>query len=53
MKFLTLPLSQKKERGAKTSSNLKNISKTPKNFLLVTLATNYHKLSLLSLVVRP
>ena len=31
----------------------KNISKTPEKFSLVTLVTNYHKLSLLPLVVRP
>ena len=30
-----------------------NISKTPEKFSLVTLGTNYHKLSLLPLVVRP
>ena len=29
-----------------------NISKTPEKFSLVTLGTNYHKLSLLPLVVR-
>ena len=52
MKFLTLSHT-KKERGAKTYSNFKNISKTPENFSLVTLVTNYHKLSLLPLVVRP
>ena len=52
MKFLTLSLT-KKERGAKTYSNFKSISKTPENFSLVTLVTNYHKLSLLPLVVRP
>ena len=41
MKFLTLPLTKKKikkkrererEKGEKTSSNFKNISKTPENF---------------------
>ena len=53
MKFLTLPLTKKRERGAKTLSNFKNISKTPEKFSLVTLVTNYHKLSLLPLVVRP
>ena len=52
MKFLTLSHT-KKERVAKTYSNFKNISKTPENFSLVTLVTNYHKLSLLPLVVRP
>ena len=52
MKFLTLPLT-KKERAAKTYSNLKKISKTPEKFSLVTLVTNYHKLPLLLLVVRP
>ena len=52
MTFLTLPLI-KKERGAKTYSNFKNISKTPEKFSLVTLVTNYHKLSFLPLVVRP
>ena len=43
---------KKRERVAKTS-NFKNISKTPEKFSLVTLVTNYHKLSLLPLVVRP
>ena len=52
MKFLTLSLIKKGERGAKTS-NLKNISKTPEKLSLVTLVTNYHKLSFLSVVVRP
>ena len=45
MKLLTLPLIKK--------SNFKNISKTPEKFSLVTLVTNYHKLSLLPLVIRP
>ena len=47
MKFLTLPLNKKKrERGAKTWSNFKNIAKTPEKVSLVTLDTNYRKLSL-------
>ena len=33
--------------------NHKNVSKTPEKFYVVTLVTNYHKLSLLPLVVRP
>ena len=45
--------SHKKERGAKTYSNFKNISKTPEKLSLVTLVTNYQKLSLLPLVVIP
>ena len=47
--------SQKREweRGARTWSSFKNISKTYKMFSLVTPVTNYHKLSLLPLVVRP
>ena len=51
MKFLTLP--HQKEKKKKKKSNFKNISKTPEKFSLVTLVTNYHKLSLLPLVVRP
>ena len=43
MKLLTLPLTHTK----------KIISKTSEKFSLVTLVTNYHKLSLLPLVVRP
>ena len=42
MKLLTLPLIKK--------SNFKNISKTPEKFSLVTLVTNYRKLSRLPLV---
>ena len=68
MKYQTLPLTKKgrkKERGrererererksgAKTSSNFKNISKTPEKFSLVKLVTNYHKLSRVPIVVRP
>ena len=33
--------------------NFKRVSKIPENFSLVTLVTNYYKLSLLPLVVRP
>ena len=49
---------QKKRKGEKErSKNItqlqKHISKTPEKFSLVTLVTNYHKLSLLPLVVRP
>ena len=50
MKFLTLPHQKKKK---KKKSNFKNISKTPEKFSLVTLVTDYHKLSLLPLLVRP
>ena len=39
MKFLTLPPTKKKK------------SKTPEKLSLVTLVTNYHKLSLLPLVI--
>ena len=41
-KFLTLPLPKKKR-----------ISKTPENFSLVKIVTDYHKLSLLPLLLRP
>ena len=44
---------RERERGEKTNSTLKNISKTPEKFSLVTVITNYHKLSLLPLVFRP
>ena len=64
IKFLTLHhkknkiKNKKRERGEKTNlqlqSNFRNInSKAPEKLSLVTLVTNYHKLSLLSLVVRP
>ena len=54
MKFLTLPVTKKnKKREGQRQSNFKNISKTPEKFSLVTLVINYHKLSLLPLVVRP
>ena len=33
-------------REEQKQSNFKNISKTPEKFSLVTLVTNYHKLSL-------
>ena len=56
MKFLTLRLTKKKkkkrESGAKTQYNFKSISKTPEKFSLVTLVPNYHRLSLLTPVVR-
>ena len=50
--------SHKKERErqgkSKNISNSKNInSKTPEKLTLVTLVTNFHKLLLLRLVVRP
>ena len=51
MKFLTLHLT-KKEREEQKQSNFKNISKTPEKFSLITLVTNYNKLSLLQLVVK-
>ena len=41
---------KEREREAKTS-NLKNISKTPEKLSLVTLVTNYHKLSILLLLL--
>ena len=44
---------REKESGAKTSSNFKNISKTPEKFSPVKLVTNYHKLSRVPIVVRP
>ena len=44
---------KKRERAAKTYSSLKKISKTPEKVSRVTLVTNYHELSFLSLVVRP
>ena len=45
--------SQKKresERGAKIKSNFKSISKTAQKVSLVTLVTNYHKLTFLPLL---
>ena len=55
MKFVTLPLTKKKEREEnKNISNYKNInSKTPEKLSLVSLVTNFHKLLLLPLLVRP
>ena len=44
---------ERRERGVKTISKFKSIFKTPENFSLVTLVTNYHKSALLLLVVRP
>ena len=44
---------QKKRKEEQKQYNFKNISKIPEKFSLVTLVTNYHKLSLLQLVVRP
>ena len=45
---------KKRERGAKTYSNFKKIiSKSPGKLSVVTLVTNYYKLSLLPFVVRP
>ena len=44
---------REREREEQKQSNFKNISKTPETFSLVTLVTNYHKLSLLPLVIRP
>ena len=46
MKFLTLPPTKKNKTKQK-----KKKSKTPEKFSLVTLVTNYHKLSLLPLVI--
>ena len=42
-----------KKREGQMQPDFKNISKTPENFSLVTLVTNYLKLSLLPLMVRP
>ena len=42
-----------KKRKEQKQSNFKNIFKTPEKFSLVILVTNYHKFSLLPLVVRP
>ena len=55
MKFLTLPLKGNKTKPTKKKKKqTKNIiSKTSEKFSLVTVATNYHKLSLLPLVFRP
>ena len=56
MKFLTLPLTKKKRERerSKNISNFKNFnSKTPEKLSLGTLVTNFHKLSLLPLLVRP
>ena len=44
---------RKRKRGAKTSNFKNTIFKTPKKLSVVILVTNYHKLSLLPLVVRP
>ena len=44
---------REREREEQKQSNFKNISKTPETFSLVTLVTNYHKLSLLPLVIKP
>ena len=52
MKFLILPHTHTQKKLQKKISNFKNFSKTPE-FSLVTLVTNYHKLSLFPLVVRP
>ena len=59
MKFLTLPLTKKereRERVRERSKNMSNFknfnSKTPEKLSLVTLVTNFHKLSLLPLAVR-
>ena len=52
-KFLILPLTKKRERS-KNISNFKNInSATPEKLSLLTLVTNFHELSLLTLAVRP
>ena len=55
IKYVTLPLTKKQDMSkASTWSNFKRInSKTPEKLSLVTLVTNYHKLSLLPLLVRP
>ena len=59
MKFITPPLTKKREkvRERVRSKNIiqlwKHVSKTPENFSLVILVTNYHKSSLLPLVTRP
>ena len=43
---------KKREREQQKQSNFKNISRTREKCSLVTIVTNYHKLSLLPLVVR-
>ena len=57
MKFLIVPHTHKKKnkrRGAKMESNfIIIISETPEKLSLVTLVTNYHKLLILPLAVRP
>ena len=56
IKYVENEISNSTSHTQKTSktktSNFKNFSKTPE-FSLVTLVTNYHKLSLFLLVVRP
>ena len=53
MKFVTLPLTKKRAREQKHNPTSKTFLKLLKKFSLVTLVTNYHKLSLLPLAVRP
>ena len=54
-KFLTLPLTKKKREREEQKHNpiLKTFLKFLKKFSIVTLVTNYHKLSLLPFVIRP
>ena len=44
---------REREREEQKQSNFKNIPITPEKNSVVTLVTNFHKLSLLPLVVRP
>ena len=53
VRFLTLPLTQKKRKQEQKHNPTPKTSKTSEKFSLVTLVTNYHKLSLLPLVVGP
>ena len=52
MKFVTLPLTKKRAREQKHNPTSKTFLKFLKKFSLVTLVTNYHKLSLLPFVVK-
>ena len=51
VRFLTLPLTQKKRKQEQKHNPTPKTSKTSEKFSLVTLVTNYHKLSLLPLVI--
>ena len=53
VRFLTLSLTQKKRKQEQKHNPTPKTSKTSEKFSLVTLVTNYHKLSFLPLVVGP